>query len=56
MRRQRQGALTTDPAAGTDHDDTAAARISRRNLYDYYSGYLPKADREPLLALLDPTD
>ncbi|MEO5744547.1 MAG: FadR/GntR family transcriptional regulator [Terracoccus sp.] len=37
-------------------DGPAAARISRRNLYDYYAGYLPKADREPLLALLDPTD
>jgi DNA-binding FadR family transcriptional regulator len=33
-------------------DGPAAARISRRNLYDYYAGYLPKAEREPLLALL----
>lgn len=30
----------------------AAARIARRNLYDYYAGYLTKAEREPLLALL----
>ena len=34
-------------------DGSEAARISRRNLYDYYAGYLPKADREPLLALLE---
>ncbi len=34
-------------------DGPAAARISRRNLYDYYAGYLPKAEREPLRALLD---
>jgi DNA-binding FadR family transcriptional regulator len=33
-------------------DGPAAARISRRNLYDYYAGYLPKGEREPLLALL----
>lgn len=38
-------------------DGPAAVRISRRNLYDYYSGYLPKAGREPLIALLmDPPD
>lgn len=44
-------------AAIRSGDGVAAARISRRNLYDYYSGYLPKADREPLLALLlDPDD
>jgi DNA-binding FadR family transcriptional regulator len=33
-------------------DGPAAARIYRRNLYDYYAGYLPKGEREPLLALL----
>ncbi len=34
-------------------DGPGAARISRRNLYDYYAGYVPKSDREPLLALLE---
>lgn len=34
-------------------DGPAAARISRRNLYDYYAGYVPEADRESLLALLE---
>jgi len=34
-------------------DGVLAARASRRSLYDYYAGYLAKADREPLLALLD---
>lgn len=34
-------------------DGPAAARTSRRNLFDYYAGYLPKAEREPLRALLD---
>jgi GntR family transcriptional repressor for pyruvate dehydrogenase complex len=34
-------------------DGPAAARISRQNLYDYYAGYVPKKDREPLLALLE---
>lgn len=34
-------------------DGSAAARISRHNLYDYYAGYVPKAEREPLRALLD---
>ncbi|MGE9807514.1 FadR/GntR family transcriptional regulator [Janibacter sp. G1551] len=33
-------------------DGPAAARISRRNLYDYYAGYVPKRDRASLLALL----
>ena len=33
-------------------DGPAAARISRRNLYDYYAGYLPRGEREPLEALL----
>lgn len=36
-----------------DGDGPAAARISRQNLYDYYAGYVPEEDREPLLALLD---
>lgn len=31
-----------------------AARISRRNLYDYYASYVPRSDREPLRALVDP--
>lgn len=34
-------------------DGPGAAQISQRSLYDYYAGYLPKADREPLLALLE---
>lgn len=34
-------------------DGPGAARISRQNLYDYYAGYVPKKDREPLLALLE---
>ncbi|HET8601714.1 MAG TPA: FadR/GntR family transcriptional regulator [Segeticoccus sp.] len=34
-------------------DGPAAARTSRRNLFDYYAGYLPKSEREPLRALLD---
>jgi DNA-binding FadR family transcriptional regulator len=34
-------------------DGPAAARISRQNLYDYYSGYVPKRDRGALLALLE---
>ncbi|WP_427385420.1 FadR/GntR family transcriptional regulator [Janibacter sp. G56] len=34
-------------------DGPAAARISRRNLYDYYAGYVPKRDRASLLALLE---
>jgi GntR family transcriptional repressor for pyruvate dehydrogenase complex len=34
-------------------DGAEAARISRRNLYDYYVGYVPKGERGPLLALLE---
>ena len=34
-------------------DGPGAARISRQNLFDYYAGYVPKLDREPLLALLE---
>lgn len=34
-------------------DGVAAARISRKNLYDYYVEYVPEEDREPLVALLD---
>ena len=34
-------------------DGPGAARTSRQNLYDYYAGYVPKADRAALLALLD---
>lgn len=33
-------------------DGHAAARIARQNLFDYYSGYVPKAEREPLRALI----
>lgn len=33
-------------------DGPAAARISRRNLYDYYASYLAEGEREPLHALL----
>lgn len=36
-----------------DGDGPEAARISRRNLYDYYVGYVPRSERESLLALLD---
>jgi GntR family transcriptional repressor for pyruvate dehydrogenase complex len=34
-------------------DGPAALRISRRNLYDYYVGYVPEDDRDSLLALLE---
>jgi DNA-binding FadR family transcriptional regulator len=34
-------------------DGVGAARISRRNLYDYYSGYVPREERDALLALLE---
>lgn len=34
-------------------DGAAAARISRRNLYDYYAGYVPEKDRAGMLALLE---
>lgn len=34
-------------------DGGAAARISRRNLYDYYAGYVPEKDRAGMLALLE---
>lgn len=34
-------------------DGPAAARISRQNLFDYYASYVPKKDRESLLALLE---
>ncbi|WP_433171103.1 FadR/GntR family transcriptional regulator [Actinoallomurus sp. CA-150999] len=34
-------------------DGLAAARISRRNLYDYYAGYVPESEQGRLLALLD---
>jgi GntR family transcriptional repressor for pyruvate dehydrogenase complex len=34
-------------------DGLAAARISRRNLYDYYAGYVPEHDRAGMLALLE---
>ncbi|MFI5662303.1 FadR/GntR family transcriptional regulator [Streptomyces sp. NPDC051684] len=34
-------------------DGLAAARISRRTLYDYYAGYVTEEQRGPLLALVD---
>ncbi|MPY55776.1 FadR family transcriptional regulator [Streptomyces spongiae] len=34
-------------------DGPAAARISRRKLYDYYAGYVPESEQGPLLALVD---
>ncbi|MFJ9173525.1 FadR/GntR family transcriptional regulator [Streptomyces sp. NPDC102360] len=34
-------------------DGLAAARISRRTLYDYYAGYVPEEERGLLLALVD---
>lgn len=37
-------------------DGHSAARVARRNLYDYYAGYVPEAERAPLQALLDPPD
>ena len=37
-------------------DGPGAARISRQTLYDYYAGYLPEQDRQPLLALLEQPD
>lgn len=37
-------------------DGRAAARVARQNLYDYYAGYVPKAERAPLQALLDTSD
>jgi DNA-binding FadR family transcriptional regulator len=37
-------------------DGHAAAKVARQNLYDYYAGYVPKAERAPLQALLDPPD
>ena len=33
-------------------DGQAAARIARRTLLDYYGGYVPKGEREPLRALI----
>ncbi|MFD7160951.1 FadR/GntR family transcriptional regulator [Kribbella sp. NPDC059898] len=30
----------------------AAARIARQNMFDYYAGYVPEAERETLLALI----
>ncbi|TWP35854.1 FadR family transcriptional regulator [Leekyejoonella antrihumi] len=35
-----------------DRDSQGAGQISRRNLFDYYASYVPKAEREPLRALL----
>lgn len=34
-------------------DGPAAARISRRNMYDYYAGYVPAKERARLRALLE---
>ena len=37
-------------------DSEGASRISRRNLFDYYNGYVTAEDRPTLLAMLDPRD
>jgi len=37
-------------------DGHGAARVARENLYEYYAGYVPEADRAPLQALLDTPD
>jgi GntR family transcriptional regulator, transcriptional repressor for pyruvate dehydrogenase complex len=37
-------------------DGPAAARISRRSIYDYYAGYVPEDDRAAMRALLDVED
>ena len=34
-------------------DGTAAARVARQNLFDYYASYVRKADQESLRALID---
>jgi len=34
-------------------DGHAAARIARQNMYDYYAGYVPEAERETLRALIE---
>lgn len=39
-------------AAVAARDGSTAARIARRNLLAYYGTYIPKADREQLLALI----
>ena len=39
-------------AAIRAQDGERAARLARRSLYDYYAGYLPDTEREPLRALL----
>ncbi|WP_426242350.1 FadR/GntR family transcriptional regulator [Nocardioides sp. LHG3406-4] len=43
-------------AAIRDGDGTAASRISCRNLYDYYNGYVSAEDRPALGAMLHPDD
>ncbi len=43
-------------AAIRNCDGEAASRISCRNLYDYYAGYVGDDDRRGLLALLHPAD
>lgn len=40
-------------AAVRDGDGRQASRLARANLYDYYAGYLPEADRGALATLVD---
>ncbi|MFE5689003.1 FadR family transcriptional regulator, partial [Streptomyces sp. NPDC056512] len=37
-------------------DGLAAARLSRRSLYDYYAGYVPEDEQGLLIALVDDED
>ncbi len=48
--RHHQEVLTAVAA----RDGHTAAKVARRNLFDYYGSYVPKADRGQLLALLHP--
>ena len=38
------------------HDPRERLKAGLLELYDYYAGYVPKAERAPLQALLDPPD
>jgi DNA-binding FadR family transcriptional regulator len=60
--RQRRSLMATSLehhrevlAAVRAGDGVAAAQAARRSLYDYYAGYVPKANRESLRALLPDT-
>ena len=48
MARTESGAIVRGA-----RDGAGAAHTSRQNLFDYYAGYVPKAEREQLRALLD---